>query len=346
MNFSNERSFLSVFLDDPHWEVGAVAAGCGVLLLLKGTPAEMTALDYAGGSLALAGALLILLSMKRAAVCARLSREGTGARGRVTAIKQERWTSSYTLRYRFRDRSGTEVEGRQFLSQVEAFDWREGDEGEVCFDAADSANSVWLGKPYLGLENAARAYEVELATPAAAPSSTGHSGAPSAPAALPSRRVLVSRSQSTRWAWIIFWVFLFTALCLGIMTVQVVTGQSVADSGYAIYAVVVAVLLAASVYKFVAGRREVTEQLRVLRDGIPANAVVTRVEEKRLRGRGGIITFLIGWIVSYDYTDSPRVTHSADSGFLSMRDAARWRVGDSCPVIIDPDNAASSVWVG
>lgn len=88
------------------------------------------------------------------------------------------------------------------------------------------------------------------------------------------------------------------------------------------------------------------EQLRVLRDGIPAQAVVTEVEEKLLRGTGGIITFSLGWIVSYDYTDHAGVTHFAESGLLTTREAARWRVGDRCPVFFDPDDVANSVWAG
>lgn len=296
----------------------------------------MTAWNYALGALALTGALLILPALKRAVVCARLSREGTEGRGRVTGIEQVWPTRSYALRYRFQDRSGRVVEGREFLSQVEAFAWREGDEGEVRFDAADLAQSVWLGRPYRGLEDAARA---------AALSPASHPGAPAVPAALPSRRVLVSRSRSTRWARIIFCLFLFTALCLSLFTVQVMEGQAV-DFAYVIYALAVAALLAASVYKFAAGRREVAEQLRVLRDGVSAQAVVTRVEEKLLRGKGGFITWSMGWIVSYDYADRAGVTHIANSGFLNAHEAARWRAGDRCPVFFDPHNAASSVWVG
>jgi hypothetical protein len=337
MSLSNERSFSSVFWDDPRGVAGTVlAGGCGLVLLQEGIPTEITAWNYAVGALALAGAPLILLAVRRAVVCARLSREGTEGRGRVTGIEQAWPTRSYALRYRFQDRSGRVVEGREFLSQVEAFAWREGDEGEIRFAAADSAQSVWLGRPYRGLEDAARA---------ATPSPVSHPETPAVPAVLPSRRVLVSRSRSTRWGRINFCLFLFTALCLSLFTVQVMEGKAV-DFAYVIYALVVAVLLAASVFKFTAGRREVAEQLRVLRDGILVHALVTRVEEKLLRGRGGFITWSMGWIVSYDYTDRVGVTHIADSGFLNAHEAARWRAGDRCPVFFDPHNAASSVWVG
>ena len=353
MSLSNQRSFSSVFWDDPRGVAGVVlAGGCGLALfdgISKGAPTGMTVWYYAAlGALVLAGALLTLPALKRAAVCARLSREGTDARGRVTGIERVWVTRSYALRYRFRDRSGRELEGREFVEQVEAFEWREGDEGEVRFDAADSAQSVWLGRPFRGLayelELATRAAAVEPATHAAAPSASIHPAAPSAPVALPSRRVLVSRSQATRWAPIFFCLFLFTALCLSIFTVQVMEGKA-ADFAYVIYALAVAGLLAASVYNFAAGRREVAEQLRVLRDGVPAHAVVTRVEEKIVRGRGGIINWSMGWIVSYDYTDRAGGNYSADSGLLSTSEAARWRVGDRCPVLIDPANPESSVWV-
>ncbi len=332
---SEEHSFFPVFVEDPRWQAGAIAAGVGALLWLKGTPGEMTALDYVASGLGLAGLLLVGLSLRHAAVSTRVSRDGMEVRGRVTRIARLWPTTSYALRYRFRDSSGAEVEGRRFLSQVDAFEWREGDEGEVRFDSGDSAKSAWLGTPNFLREPVARP---------AAPPAASVSAAPRQPAAapLPTQSTLIWRSRSIRYAFIIFPFFMFTALALAVMTVGLVTGSSEDVGGYLFYALIVVSLLAAGLFKLRSGLREVAERQRVLRVGVAAKAAVTTVEKKVLKGK--LFDIPIGWIVRYSYTDGTGASYHGESGFLARHEATRWRSGDRCPVLFDPGNPESSVW--
>ncbi len=343
-----DRSFLSIFMEDPRWQLGGMLAVVGALVLtddaerlLRGGPGDFTTQHYVGAALLLAGALLVLLSVRKAAVLSHLARVGAVALGRVTGVKRAWPAQSYALRCRFRDSSGIEVEGRQFLSQTEAFAWREGNEGDVRFDAADSTKSVWLGRSDFGAGLIAP-------TPARSTASDRDVRPAPVPAALmPSQWKLFSRSRSIRSASLFFFYFLLTGLFLAVMALQAlhVETQTTEDRiGFALYSLLVGALLVASVFKLVSGLREVAERRRVLRDGIAAEATVILVEKKILRSRG--IAWSRGWIVSYRYRDRAGGLHDGESGFLSTSEAARWRVGDRCPIYYDTGRSGSSVWAG
>jgi uncharacterized membrane protein len=335
VTLGGERSFFSIFVDDPRWEAGAVLAGVGAVLALQGTSGEITVLDYIAGGIGLAGLLLVALSIRHAAVSARVARAGASGCGRVAGIARLWPTRSYALRYRFRDNSGAEFEGRIFLSQNDAFDWRAGDEGEVRFDSGDSSKSVWLGTSD---------FVRKPSTRPAAPSAANLRPTPRQPttAPLPTRSTLRRRSRSMRHAFIIFLFFMFSVLALAAMTVGLVTGTSDDIGGYAIYALIVLSLAGAGLYKLSSGLREVAEKMRVLRNGVATEASVMSVEEQLLRGRA--FSLSIGWIVSYSYDDRTGQTHYGDSGFLSEFEAGPWRTGDRGQVFFDPDKPSSSVW--
>lgn len=82
----------------------------------------------------------------------RLLTYGMTTDGHVVAVERHRdsdgdATGEWTLRYIFRDRFGTEQEGKTEPGPEALFaDWAEGDAGLVQVDRRDAATSVWLGR--------------------------------------------------------------------------------------------------------------------------------------------------------------------------------------------------------
>lgn len=325
---AGDGSFLSVLVDDPRWEVGAVVAGIGGLLWYEfGTPWPLDAGALVAGAIALAGVAVIALAVADAAMAARVARSGMEARGRVTAITRARPTRGYVLRYRFRDDVGVEFEGRRFLSQTDAFDWREGDEGPVRFEMGNASRNIWLGTP---------SFERKVA-PAAL-------RAP-APSALPTGSEIFRRSRHLTYAVYLLVAFMVSALLFGaLMAGAFRSGKD--DTGAFVYTGVLVVgFLFIGLWQLHRAWREAAEGARILREGIAADASVMSIDEERARGRMGV-SMSVGWTVSYSYPDRAGRVHYGKSGFIPTADATRWRTGDRCPVWYDPENPGRSVWAG
>jgi len=92
------------------------------------------------------------------------------------------------------------------------------------------------------------------------------------------------------------------------------------------------------------GSREVMKWRRVMAIGTPAQGAVTGVNE--VDERWSRWTWKPGWVVSYRYPDSGGKVHTGKSGMLSRRQARRWKKGEACVVLFNPQRPEESVWIG
>jgi len=101
---------------------------------------------YTGCLLFLAGAMLASVTWRREMRTHALARAAPGILGRVASVKKDWLSQTYVLYYSFKDAVGRAYRGKKFLSQQEAFTWREGEEGEVRYDPKDPKISSWIGR--------------------------------------------------------------------------------------------------------------------------------------------------------------------------------------------------------
>ena len=294
-----------------------------------------------GGALLLAGAGLLVLRGRRLRAAAAVLAKGAEVEGTVTAIRR-RWPSrAYAVHFSLRDPVGRVAHSKQGMSQEEAFTWREGDRGLVAVDLEQPARSVWVGRRGRIGESPARS---DLAASAVVPSVV----APGDGRDHPFFR-LALRSAGVRRA-LLYLVpgvvlFGFTGIVFATGNVRVENDASASGA----LALAAAVMLALASWPLGHGIREVREWQRVLRDGVTTAAAITLVKEtyEQIGGHGRKIPIRKwGWIISYRYTDGHGHTRSGESGYLPRREAMACRVGDACVIRYDPENPASSVWIG
>lgn len=331
---------------DPRCRAGAGLATVGAAFVFLGgrdlvaQPSDPVArwLVYLGLALLVAGALLVADAWRRARAVVALSEGGVAVRARVTEVERDWLSRGYALRYLFDDAMGQRRQGLKIVSQREAFTWREGDEGDARYDPGDPATSVWIGR------------EVELdedepaVTAAVLPESARPDAVPLGAPTPPSTWALVRRSPSLRsaaLASVYVVVFSFFLLLLAVFEEAPSDGDRL---GFALFSLLVAGVVVLLGWRLWAGWREVAGWRRIASRGFAVEGVVSLVEEKRKRlGRW---TWTPGWIVTYRYRDAGGELHDGESGYLSRRQASRWRCRDRCLILCDPERPELSVWLG
>ena len=215
--------------------------------------------------------------------------------------------------------------------------YQAGDRGKVEFHLQHPGLNQWLGKT----EDPSR----DVGSSAAAVSPNAYNEvAHLDPKSVPSTLKLLRRSKSLWNASLIsvyivimgFFLLLFAALKESPSRDDMI--------GLGLFALMLAALIIWFVRELVLGIREVKSWRRILTSGAPARGTVSLIEEKRQRL--GRFTWTPGWIISYRYGDKSGRVHSGESGYLSRREAARWRTRDSCLIIYDPARPDASVWIG
>lgn len=241
--------------------------------------------------------------------------------------------SDLTVRYRYRDHVGESHED-EFIDD-EGAPYRVGDAGTVEFDPQQPELSTWLGKTGVasGHDEAAARSPIPRVTTLTL-----------APAAKPSTFRLMRHSKPIKNAMLIL-VYLFIAAVFLIVLMAATDPASPDDQfGVALYAAMFLGLVVWFVWSLWKGMREVSEWRGIIDRGRAAEGTVSLVEEKRQSlGRW---TWKPGWVISYRYRDHTGQSHTGASGYLSRKEAQRWRSRDKCAIIYDPAQPWQSVWVG
>jgi len=241
----------------------------------------------------------------------------------------------FVVRYRYRDHLG-EFHEDQYVQDESAL-YKVGDPGKVEFSLYHPALSEWLGKTddsttLAGSSDTAPATNAAVDKPVFVPGSG------------PSTFQLLGRSQPLKSASLIFVYILITGLFLLLVAIVKETPSRDDMIGVSIYSAIVIGLFLWFVRKLWTGIEEVKDWKRIVNCGAAAQGTVNIVEEKRQSlGRW---TWNAGWIVSYRYSDRSGRSYSGDSGYLSRREAARWRSRDKCVIVYDPERPEKSVWIG
>ena len=83
------------------------------------------------------------------------------------------------------------------------------------------------------------------------------------------------------------------------------------------------------------------QEERLLASGVTTQARVVAVDRTYTRLNGRYL-----WKVRYEYTDPTGRVHEGESGYLERADAESYRVGEQAFVRYDPQQPASSIWMG
>lgn len=89
------------------------------------------------------------------------------------------------------------------------------------------------------------------------------------------------------------------------------------------------------------GWRRLLVLLRVQRNGVPAEAVVTEVAPA-----GVVVNRVPQWRLKYEFRDRQGERHEGESDYLRPHEAAEWQAGHRGAVLYDRDRAADNVWLG
>lgn len=334
---------------------GAALLALGSLFVLTpaldfgrdGEPARSTpTMIWIGVAFLGIGGALCLFAWHRAHGAMAILNSGLPAEAVITAIHYVSSSSDSELfrqvEYRYESSRGQMHKGKSgWLTPEETRGWNVGTRGTIKFNPANPAQSVWIGLP-AGNER----------PPSPGRSSFDRSRAMSAsPLADPAVKEAARRagnpfrlgSQSLYMKSAAF-VAIYLAIT-GFFAALALSGGGVASGSSLdrqIYALVPLVLLVVFLRKIVAGVGEVRSLRQILRDGIPVEGTVIRVDRIRI-GRRLLIS---GWIVSYGYRDPSRNDREGRSGYLSKREAERWNPGDKCIVFVARGDARKSVWIG
>jgi len=239
------------------------------------------------------------------------------------------------VHYHYRDHLG-EIHEDKFVETESAL-YKTGDRGKVEFHLQHPGLDQWLGK---------------TEDPGAGAGSSDTAVSPHAydevanldPDAVPSTLQLLRRSKSLWSASLIFVYVLITGFFLLLFVVLKESPSRDDMIGLGLFALMFAALFVWFVRKLVLSIRDVKSWKRILNSGAPARGTVNLVEEKRQRlGRW---TWTPGWTISYRYRDKSGRVHNGESGYLSRKEAARWRTRDSCLIIYDSERPEASVWIG
>jgi hypothetical protein len=100
-------------------------------------------------AVAAAGVYVLVRGLRQVGVARRLMRDGVRVEGRVLAVRASNMTVNHRtqviVRFRYRDRDGQAREGDSW--PVEPGEgWSPGDTGVVCYDPADPASALWIGR--------------------------------------------------------------------------------------------------------------------------------------------------------------------------------------------------------
>jgi hypothetical protein len=100
-------------------------------------------------ALAAAGIYVLMRGLRHVAAARHLLRDGARAEGRVLAVRASNMTVNHRtqviVRFRYHDRDGQAHEGDSW--PVEPGEgWSAGDTGIVCYDPADPASALWVGR--------------------------------------------------------------------------------------------------------------------------------------------------------------------------------------------------------
>jgi protein-S-isoprenylcysteine O-methyltransferase Ste14 len=318
-------SFSSLFLDNPGSALLRVIAGIGIALVLAG----------------LAWTTALWAAHRRVAA---LARRGMVTRGTITAIDKDPFSPGYRLHYSFHDDRGRARSGVRLLEQQEAFTWREGQEGEVRYDAAASHWPLRVGdREAIHYFEESESPE-ETALPEAV--STRPRAANRAEAlpvfTRPSTFALMRRSRPLGDAC----VAAPGSLLFGVVAVMMWLSRSPDEewmvlAGVTLFAVLGWGYIAMMVWT---GLREISEQRRLLEIGQPTGATVKLIREETFTVKG--FSWRLGWEITYRYDDAAGQEHYGRSGYLSKREGRRWRTRDKGVVIYDPARPDQNVWAG
>jgi hypothetical protein len=276
-------------------------------------PRGMTTRVWIGVAFLSVGSALLLWARHRAKVQISILESGLPAQAVITAIRDVSVSSGsggtlFTeVEYRYEPSPGQMHKGKSGLLTIEETrGWDVGEVGTVKFDAADPAQSVWIGL---------RAGELPP------------------PQSPPSLLTLAKRAPAFWFECslgIVFAFFSWLGLPLHLShDIQSLIGE-------------VGVLLAGALLLFL-GLRNLMIWRLVLKDGVSAEGAVTAVKMGFLPVRS--ITEWQR-VVHYTYADSAGRHHHGDSGYLSRLEASGWSAGDKCSIRFAQDAPHRSIWIG
>lgn len=309
---------------------GVLMAGAvGIDVIVHRAAADAAMLEVATGFV-LVGAILAWLA--RAGMREVLAGdEGPRTVATIThidkaALQDPQAEPAYVIQFRYEDALHGQRTASAALPQTEAFRYRPGDTGIVQYAMHGTGTAVWLGgitPRHDDDERTARAVD----TPPAPP---------------PSRATLANRSAELKDG-IAGSVFVLFA------TVPTVALWLAWRRGMPWLALVVSFVFALALWQAVRNIRaaihDIARSSALLRDGVPAQAVITRVLERpRYMGMTTSITWS-AWAVEYTYADRDgRKRHGTSEA--TTAEARRLRIGDRVAVHYDPVAPKASVLVG
>jgi hypothetical protein len=253
----------------------------------------------------------------------------------VTGQNAER-DEKVVVRYRYRNHLGQIHEGG--FIEDKGVVYKAGDTGEVECYLRHPDVSRWLGKSDHAIASGDMAETASFGR--------AWSEAPIfVPASLPSAFKLVRRSKSLKTARLTFFYFCLFGVFLFTLAVFKESPDKDDQIGFTLYSLLVAGVFVFFVKHLWAGIREVREWQRIASRGSAAEGTVVLVEQVRKNLRRGW-TWSPGWVVSYRYRDDKGMVHTGDSGYLSRKEAAKWRFRDKCVILCDSEHPEKSVWIG
>jgi hypothetical protein len=240
------------------------------------------------------------------------------------------------VRYRYRDHLGAIHEDQLVEKQGVLF--KQGDTGKVQFDLWHPGLNLWLGKSERDKESAGAAKP--LRSSSASPETPVFPRAPVPSPFTLFRRCIPMRRALANFVWFLF----YGLLLLGAIILTADQPSEEALLGLTVASLLVAFLLFGVVRNWIKGVRELRVWRRLLDSGSPIEGTITVVEEQR--ERWGRLTWKPGWIVSYRYESPNGRFYYGDSGYLTRKEAADWRIRDKCVVLYDHEEPSKSVWIG